>query len=84
MNNELNETLDREAQANTEAPAFTVLNLNEIETLLTYQAYRLLLRHFSQQESEPLDNIQQVTSLMATIKPSAVEASKLFAPQGGQ
>ena len=66
-------------------PAFYALNLSGIETLLTYQAYRLLLKHYAAQENEPLENIQQVTGLMTLIKPSAIEASKLFAPQqGGQ
>jgi len=95
----LDQQLDKEAQAgenyirniseatakvNAEAPPYTSLSLNPVETLLTFQAYRLLLRHYAQQESEPLDNIQQIVTLMNTLKPAAVEASKLFAPQGGQ
>jgi hypothetical protein len=64
--------------------AFATLQLNPTETLLVFQALRLLLRHYSRQESEPLENIQQVAALMATIKPGAIEASRLFAQKGEQ
>ena len=66
-------------------PAFVTLSLSPMETLITFQAYRVLLRQYASQEAEPLENIQQLVALMTALKPGAIEASKLFAPQqGGQ
>jgi|SRR5215510_11951900 len=65
-------------------PPFITLGLNPTETLITFQAYRALLKHYAAQESEPLEQIQQLTALMATVKPAAVEASKLFQQEGRQ
>lgn len=65
------------------SPPFVTLGFDATEVVLLYQALNLLLRNFAAQQpgSEPLDQIDRVTGLLRLVKPAAVEASKLFAPQ---
>ena len=63
---------------------FAMVPLSIVETVLTFQAYRLLLRHFSTLENEPLEDIQRLTALMTTFKPAAVQAAGLLAQQQQQ
>lgn len=87
-----NEQLANETESNeqggleeirvVEAPSFTFVHLDPIETLLNYQALRLFLRHLAAQDNEPLDNIEKVTGLLRILKPAAQKAAQIIGGQG--